>query len=109
MWLIAVVGVAPCQCFSPGGHTTTSPARISRLGPPEHRTHPHPAVSAADRRFLVGPVPGAPGVLVASACSGHGFKFAPVLGAALADLVSGVARTDLEFLSPARLALGDPV
>src|SRR2546426_398437 len=25
MCVIALVGVAPCQCFSPGGHETTSP------------------------------------------------------------------------------------
>jgi hypothetical protein len=25
MWVMAVVGVAPCQCFSPGGIQTTSP------------------------------------------------------------------------------------
>jgi sarcosine oxidase len=29
-------------------------------------------------------------VLVASPCSGHGFKFAPVIGEVLADLVQGV-------------------
>jgi cysteine desulfurase/selenocysteine lyase len=63
----------------------------------------------ADRRFLVGPVPGRPGVLVASACSGHGFKFAPVIGAALADLVTGRARDDLAFLSPARFSMKDAV
>ncbi|WP_210716580.1 N-methyl-L-tryptophan oxidase [Amycolatopsis acididurans] len=56
-----------------------------------------------DRRFLVGPVPERPGVFVASACSGHGFKFAPALGAALADLITGRDRDDLAFLSPARL------
>src|SRR3954454_5253146 len=27
--VIAVVGVAPCQCFSPGANQTTSPGRIS--------------------------------------------------------------------------------
>src|SRR5215210_7641920 len=42
---MAVVVVAPCQCFSPGGHTTTSPARISRLRPPEHCTQPQPVVT----------------------------------------------------------------
>ncbi|WP_208025754.1 N-methyl-L-tryptophan oxidase [Amycolatopsis acidicola] len=62
-----------------------------------------------DRRFLVGPVDGQPGVFVASACSGHGFKFAPALGAALADLVLGRPREDLAFLSPARLSERDPV
>src|SRR5205085_11196559 len=45
MWLMPVVAVAPCQCFSPGGHTTTSPARISRLAPPQHFTQPHPEVT----------------------------------------------------------------
>jgi hypothetical protein len=41
IWLMAVVRVAPCQCFSPGGHTTTSPARISCFGLPAlHPTDP---------------------------------------------------------------------
>ncbi|MFI1734165.1 N-methyl-L-tryptophan oxidase [Streptomyces acidicola] len=60
----------------------------------------------ADRRFLVGEVPGVPQALVASACSGHGFKFGPAIGAALADLVCGLPRPDLGFLSPARPAPG---
>ena len=30
---MAVVGEAPCQCFSPGGHQTTSPGRIVRALP----------------------------------------------------------------------------
>ena len=34
MWLMAVVGVAPCQCFSPGANHTTSPGRISSMAPP---------------------------------------------------------------------------
>src|SRR5919197_889975 len=42
--VMAVVGVAPCQCFSPGGHQTTSTGRISSLGPPSLCTHPHPDV-----------------------------------------------------------------
>ncbi|WP_328675265.1 N-methyl-L-tryptophan oxidase [Streptomyces sp. NBC_00343] len=60
----------------------------------------------ADRRFVVGEVPGVPQVLVASACSGHGFKFGPAIGEALADLACGIARPDLDFLSPARLFPG---
>jgi len=37
-----------------------------------------------------------PNVLVASVCSGHGFKFAPVIGEILGDLVEGrQARFDL--------------
>src|ERR1700687_6074090 len=34
MCVKAVVGVAPCQCFSPGEDQTTSPGRISSTGPP---------------------------------------------------------------------------
>ncbi|MFC4646383.1 N-methyl-L-tryptophan oxidase [Streptomyces mangrovi] len=60
----------------------------------------------ADRRFVVGEVPGVPQALVASACSGHGFKFGPAIGAALADLVCARPRPDLGFLSPARLVPG---
>src|SRR6266404_1626847 len=45
MCVMAVVGVAPCQCFSFGGHQTTSPGRISVFGPPSLCTHPHPYVT----------------------------------------------------------------
>src|SRR5881397_1810803 len=34
MYVTAVVGVAPCQCFSPGGNQITSPGRMSSIGPP---------------------------------------------------------------------------
>src|SRR5262249_29364645 len=37
--------VAPCQCFVPGGHQTTSPARISCLASPQHWVQPTPAVT----------------------------------------------------------------
>ena len=39
-----------------------------------------------DEDFVLDTYPGAPGVAVASACSGHGFKFSPVVGEILADL-----------------------
>src|SRR5438874_9785076 len=45
MCVIAVVGVAPCQCFSPGGNQTTSPGRISSIGPPQRCAQPQPAVT----------------------------------------------------------------
>src|SRR5207245_8259732 len=45
MCVMAVVAVAPCQCFSFGGHQTTSPGRISAFGPPSLCTHPHPDVT----------------------------------------------------------------
>src|ERR1700731_2280902 len=45
IWVIAVVGVAPCQCFSPGGIQTTSPGRISSTGPSQRCARPPPAVT----------------------------------------------------------------
>lgn len=41
---------------------------------------------APNDRFIVGLHPDAPQLVVASACSGHGFKFASVMGRILADL-----------------------
>jgi cysteine desulfurase / selenocysteine lyase len=55
-----------------------------------------------DRRFVVGALPETPQVLACSACSGHGFKFAPALGEALSDLVAGAERPDLDFIAPSR-------
>jgi len=47
---------------------------------------------APDGHFVVGPLPGAPEVLVVSPCSGHGFKFAPVIAEIVADIVTDSAR-----------------
>ncbi|RKN05928.1 N-methyl-L-tryptophan oxidase [Streptomyces radicis] len=58
-----------------------------------------------DRRFVIGPLADAPGVVVVAACSGHGFKFGPALGDAVADLCDGVPRPDLDFVSTARRGL----
>jgi glycine/D-amino acid oxidase-like deaminating enzyme len=60
---------------------------------------------APRNRFAIGALPGRPQVLVAAACSGHGFKFGPAVGAALADLVTGVDRPDLAKLSPAAMGV----
>lgn len=46
-----------------------------------------------DEHFVVDRHPIGPGVAFASACSGHGFKFAPVLGEILADLAIDGATT----------------
>lgn len=40
-----------------------------------------------DEHFLIDHHPGSPEVVVASPCSGHGFKFAPAVGELIADLV----------------------
>jgi sarcosine oxidase len=57
-----------------------------------------------DRQGLLGPLPGYDGrVHVATGFSGHGFKLAPVLGDAIADLVlSGSTTRPVSHLSPAR-------
>jgi sarcosine oxidase len=51
---------------------------------------------APDGDFILDRLPGCPRITVASPCSGHGFKFAPVIGEILADLaVTG--RTDYDI------------
>jgi sarcosine oxidase len=51
-----------------------------------------------DEHFWIDRHPEHANVLVASPCSGHGFKFAPVIGEVLADLVDGKpARFDLSL------------
>jgi sarcosine oxidase len=56
-----------------------------------------------DGDFLIDRLPGADNVVVASPCSGHGFKFAPVVGEILADLATaGTTRHDIARFSLAR-------
>ena len=43
---------------------------------------------APDEQFHLGPLPGRSNVIVASTCSGHGFKFSALIGRVLADLCS---------------------
>jgi len=62
--------------------------------------------NTADEHFVLGPLPGAKSVLVVSPCSGHGFKFSPVIGETVADLVtSGAAAFDTGLFDVARLGL----
>jgi sarcosine oxidase/L-pipecolate oxidase len=42
-----------------------------------------------DTSFWIDRDPGHPGLIVAAGDSGHGFKFAPVLGGLIADVVEG--------------------
>ncbi len=59
-----------------------------------------------DEHFVVDTLPDAPQVVVASPCSGHGFKFASVMGEVLADLATGTRpRLDIGLFSLARAAL----
>ncbi|HUJ99261.1 MAG TPA: N-methyl-L-tryptophan oxidase [Stellaceae bacterium] len=56
-----------------------------------------------DEHFLIDTLPDHPEIVLASPCSGHGFKFASVIGEVLADLaVTGTSRMDLSLFSYAR-------
>jgi len=58
-----------------------------------------------DGDFIVDRLPDWPQVIVASPCSGHGFKFAPVIGEILAELaIDGATRHDITRFSLGRFA-----
>jgi sarcosine oxidase len=62
-----------------------------------------------DRHFILGVHPNHDGIVIAAGFSGHGFKFAPVIGEAIADLaLEGRTVHPIGFLSPARFARGAP-
>jgi sarcosine oxidase len=57
-----------------------------------------------DEHFVIDLLPKHPEVIVASPCSGHGFKFASVIGEILADLaVEGESTQDLSLFAYGRL------
>jgi len=58
-----------------------------------------------DEDFVIDRLPEDPRIVIASPCSGHGFKFASVIGAVLADLATqGSTRHDISRFSLARVA-----
>jgi sarcosine oxidase len=58
-----------------------------------------------DGHFVIGRPPGCGRVVYAAGLSGHGFKFAPVIGEILADLATrGTSPHPIAFLSPERFA-----
>ena len=60
-----------------------------------------------DDHFLMGPLPENENVF-AVVLAGHGFKFAPLLGEILADLLEGLIPTiDMDFFSPQRFVRRD--
>jgi sarcosine oxidase len=61
--------------------------------------------NTADEHFVIDRLPGAPEVLAVSPCSGHGFKFASVVGEIVADLAADDAtRHEIGLFRLARLA-----
>ena len=60
--------------------------------------------NAPDEHFILGAHPSHAAVLIASPCSGHGFKFSSAIGEAIADLVvDETSRFDLRPFLPGRL------
>jgi sarcosine oxidase len=61
--------------------------------------------NSPDSHFIIGPHPRHPRVTIACGFSGHGFKFASVIGEVLAELaMNGKTSWPIEFLSPGRFA-----
>jgi sarcosine oxidase len=61
-----------------------------------------------DEHFIIDTLPGYPQVVVASPCSGHGFKFASVIGEILADLVErGDTGHDISLLRLQRFTFAE--
>lgn len=59
--------------------------------------------NSPDNQFVIDFYPGTKNVIIASPCSGHGYKFAPVVGEVVAELAAkGRSRFDLGFVSIAR-------
>jgi sarcosine oxidase len=59
----------------------------------------------SDGDFILDRLPGHDAIIVASPCSGHGFKFAPVIGEILADLaLTGATSHDISRFALARFA-----
>jgi len=55
--------------------------------------------NSPDKHFLIDRLPDRPSVVFAGGFSGHGFKFASIVGEILADLVTeGRATSDADFL-----------
>ena len=62
--------------------------------------------SAPDDHFVIGRLDGRPQVVVACGFSGHGFKFVPVVGEIVADLVqTGTTAHDIDLFDIERPAL----
>jgi sarcosine oxidase len=59
--------------------------------------------NTSDGHFFIAPHSRHEDVLIVSACSGHGFKFASAIGEGVSDLLMGVSRPDLEPFGRQRL------
>jgi len=77
--------------------------RMSGVVPAAARAQVCMYTNTPDEHFLVGPPPGLPSVTLLGGYSGHGFKFAPVMGEIAADLaLDGGTRHPIGLFAPDR-------
>jgi len=62
-----------------------------------------------DEHFIIDHHPRHPQIILASPCSGHGYKFCSVIGEILAELATGAATQDIGFLRLGRQGLSGAV
>lgn len=79
--------------------------RLPDLDPTPIRAQVCMYTNTPDEGFIIGPAPGMSGVTVLGGMSGHGFKFAPIVGKLAAEIaLDGKASMSIEQFSPTRFA-----
>ncbi|MFN3189600.1 MAG: N-methyl-L-tryptophan oxidase [Aureliella sp.] len=80
-------------------------ARMNHIALPAVRNEACFYTVSPDEHFILGEFPDNDRLVIATGLSGHGFKFAPVLGQAIADLVQhGSTDLPIDFLRPQRFS-----
>lgn len=74
--------------------------RLPRLPPQPISAAVCRYTNTPDHHFVLGPHPGHGNVLIATGCSGRGYKFAAVIGEILADLCDGRCRHRIDLFRP---------
>ena len=98
-------GRGPAAAWTPAELSDALVPLLPGLGSRHLREKPCWYTLTPDENFVVGPHPASDRVVVACGFSGHGFKFTPVLGEVLADLViDGPSSFDLSLFDPLRFA-----
>jgi sarcosine oxidase len=96
-------GDRPADDWPAGDVAATLAGLFPRLGDDHRRAAECWYTLTPDENFVIGRHPASDRVLLACGFSGHGFKFTPVVGEVLADLVvDGATRFDLALFDPLR-------
>ena len=96
-------GDRPADTWSPDDVAGTLARLMPSLGRDHRRETECWYTLTPDQHFVIGPHPASDRVLLACGFSGHGFKFTPVVGEVLADLVvDGSTSYDLSLFDPLR-------